>query len=124
MNNVLSKTILIADDDDGNYYLLKHYLSEFNCNVIRAMNGLEAVNIFKERPDIDLVFMDMRMPVMNGMEASKIIQEINSKIPIIIITAFAYDNTELEKFKTVCNKVETKPITVQKIDALFSELLN
>lgn len=123
MNNKLSKVILIADDDDGNYFLLEHYLSGFYCKVLRATNGLEAVNICKERTDIDLVFMDMRMPIMDGLEASKIIQKINSKIPIIIITAFAYDDNELEKFKNNCNKVETKPISIQKIDSIFSELL-
>ena len=119
MNNNSTKTILIAEDEDGNYFLLEHYLSELNCKVLRAENGLEAVNICKSRNDIDLIFMDMRMPCMSGIDASIEIRKFNKQIIIIIVSAFNYNNEEKQEFQTYCNKIATKPISTKDIAVLF-----
>ncbi|MBU0765236.1 MAG: response regulator [Bacteroidetes bacterium] len=116
-------TILIAEDDSGNYFLLNHYLKEFECNTFRAENGWEAINTFKSKTNIDLVFMDIRMPVMDGIKASEIIKSLNKDVPIIITTAFDYTDKEKEKLEEVCDKVVVKPITHKIIKEIFIKFI-
>lgn len=117
--NYSNYTILVAEDDDGNFQLLEYYLSEFNCKVIRAINGNEAIEIYKKNKNIDLIFMDVRMPLIDGIEASQKIRLINNNAKIIFVTAFAYDNEEILKFLKNCNKVLSKPITTEIIKEIF-----
>lgn len=86
------KTILVAEDDDINFLLLERILQTKNCTVLRARNGLEAIQSCETNPAIDLVFMDIKMPVMNGFEAFAKIRSFNTQIPIIANTA--YSSTE------------------------------
>ena len=83
------KTILIAEDEITNYILLQSILSKTHAVILRAENGEEAVTLYKEHPEIDLILMDIRMPVMNGIEASKIIMSLNRSVIIIAQTAYA-----------------------------------
>jgi len=82
-------TILIAEDNELNYLFLQKLLIDNNCKILHAWNGMEAVQIFKEQSDIDLILMDLKMPIMDGHEAFKEIKKINSKVPIIAQTAYA-----------------------------------
>jgi PAS domain S-box-containing protein len=83
-------TILVAEDIDSNFKLIKYFLSRANVNVLRASNGKEAVEkVFSEK--IDLVLMDVKMPVMDGYTATKEIRLKNPDIPIIAQTAYADD---------------------------------
>jgi PAS domain S-box-containing protein len=88
-----STTILIVEDDDNNFNLIRAYLKDAKINYMRSENGLEAVNICKSKQKIDLILMDIRMPVMNGYEATRIIKEIRPDTPIIAQTAYA-ENTD------------------------------
>ena len=81
--------ILIADDEELNYLLLKEYLDGSGALISYAVNGKEAVEKCRENP-VDLVLMDIRMPVMNGIEATSAIREFAS-IPVIAVSAFCYD---------------------------------
>jgi PAS domain S-box-containing protein len=93
VNNVIptSKTILIAEDDNSNFRLLKEMLSVFNLNIIRAVTGQEAVNACRDLENIDVILMDIKMPVMDGYQAFALIKEYRPKIPVIAITAYALD---------------------------------
>lgn len=82
-------TTLIAEDDEVSFELYKARLKNFNLNIIHAPNGQAAVDAVKEYADIDLILMDIRMPIMNGYEATKQIRCINKNVPIIAQTAFA-----------------------------------
>jgi len=74
-----NKTILIAEDDETNFFLLKEYLSFSQAEIIWAQNGEEAVQSVKNNPDIDVVLMDIQMPVMDGNTA---IKQIKKYVPI------------------------------------------
>ena len=111
------KTILIAEDNEANYFLLKKALEKTKAEIIRAENGLEAVNIFKSRPDIDIILMDIRMPEMDGIEATTIIKEMNSDIPIIVQTAFTMSSEKEKSFKAGCDDYISKPVNVKELYA-------
>lgn len=81
--------ILICEDDDNNLYYFKELFSQTNTFILWARNGKEAVKSVKENPRIDLVLMDLKMPEMNGWEATKIIKTIRPDLPVIAQTAHA-----------------------------------
>lgn len=82
-------TILIADDDYDSYWLISRALRHNNAKIIWAKNGAEAVSICRSNPKVDLVLMDIRMPVMNGFEATSRIKDFRKDLPVIIQTAYA-----------------------------------
>lgn len=84
-------TILVAEDVDSNFKLIQYFLSKSNVNVLRAKDGKEAVDKVSSEK-IDLILMDIKMPVMDGYKATEIIRETNKNIPIIAQTAYADDN--------------------------------
>jgi PAS domain S-box-containing protein len=111
------KTLLIAEDEEFNYILLKELLSGININIIRAKNGLEAVEICKSNKHIDMVLMDLKMPLMDGYEATKQIREFMSDLPIIAQTAYFRDEDKIKALTCGCNDFISKPI---KRELLFS----
>lgn len=100
--------ILVAEDIDSNYLLLKAMLKEYNLS--RAVNGIEAVEMCKTN-DFDMVFMDINMPKMNGLEATRAIREFNNNIPIIALTANAFDSDKADAKNAGCNDFIAKPIS-------------
>ncbi len=104
------KTILIAEDVLSNYQLLCAFLDKLNINIIWAQNGLEAVNIYKSNRNIDLILMDVQMPMMDGIKALEKIRKLDSNVPIIIITAF-YLADEMERsYSAGCSDYIVKPM--------------
>ena len=83
------KTILIAEDDNINYLLIKKMLEPTGHTILRAENGEVAVKICQENDVIDLVLMDIKMPLMNGYEAYKIIKVLKPDLPVIAQTAYS-----------------------------------
>jgi len=83
------KTIMVVEDEDSNYVLLDKILTTRKAKVIIANNGQQAIDIISRNGrKIDLVLMDIKMPIVNGYEATKRIKEIKSGLPIIAQTAF------------------------------------
>src|SRR6056297_2110237 len=87
-----NKTLLIAEDEDSNYKYLEIALRKTRVNILRAKNGREAVSISRDHPEIDLILMDIKMPELNGLEATKEIKSFNSGISIVALTAYAMAN--------------------------------
>jgi len=81
--------ILIAEDEEFNYLLLKYILEKNGYKTIRASNGVEALEIYRSDLHLDLIVMDVKMPVMSGLEATIEIRKKDKKIPIIALTAYA-----------------------------------
>lgn len=103
------KTILVAEDEEFNYLYLEGILMDQNFKIIHTMDGKETVDQFKSNPQIQLVLMDIKMPVMNGYEAAKIIKSINPSIPIIAQSAYALAD-ERAQFGDIFDDYLTKPI--------------
>jgi len=118
-----NETILIAEDDDINFLLLKRILQLRNYSVIRATNGKEAVEICSANANIDLIFMDIKMPVMNGFEAFEVIRKSNLSIPVIANTAYSSleDKEQIRKagFTDYISKPLNKTQVHQLLDGLF-----
>jgi len=86
--NMKYKKILVAEDDEISYALIKSIFTESGVEVLWAENGLDAIRLFKENLDVDVVMMDMKMPIMNGITAAKEIKKIHPNIPIIGVSSF------------------------------------
>ena len=115
------KTILVAEDNDINYLYLYKVLTRANYTVIRAKNGSEAVHICEENPDIAMVLMDIRMPVLDGIEAAKLILQQKPNLPILMQTAFAL-TVHNEQIKQInCIGMISKPIKRDELLRYISE---
>lgn len=111
------KTILIAEDMDDNYLLYKIYL-EKKYNLVRAENGEEAISMFLEcNPAI--ILMDIGMPVVDGYQATEAIRQLSSNVPIVAVTAFAYDEDKRKVMSRGFNGYLPKPLNKE---ALFNML--
>jgi CheY-like chemotaxis protein len=103
------KKILVAEDNDSNFILMTYILKRFY-EYVRAKNGQEAVEIAKQG-GIDLILMDIKMPVMDGMEATKCIKEFNPDLPIIALTANAFDSDRELALEAGCDDFLSKPVS-------------
>lgn len=103
------KTILVAEDVESNYLLLKALLGK-TYHLVHAYNGQEAIEKFNETHP-DLILMDVKMPIMDGLEATKLIREQSTTIPIIALTAFAFDQDRIRVLEAGCNDFLTKPLS-------------
>ena len=103
-----SKTILVAEDNESNFLLVFTVLKK-DYSIIRAHNGVEAIDKFKsESPDI--ILMDIKMPEMDGLTATRKIREYDTRIPIIALSAFAFETDKQEAISAVFNYYITKPV--------------
>jgi len=93
------KTILIVEDEISNYLLLDKLLKLENANTIWAKNGEESIEKYKENKNIDLILMDLKMPVMDGYEATRQIKQLSKNLPIIALTAYT-GSESIEKAKS------------------------
>jgi len=109
--------VLVAEDDNMNYTLIKNYLSQLNIDLLRAVNGSEAVEICSSGR-IDLVLMDIRMPVMDGYTATRLIKENNPDLTIIAQTAYTDDREVAIGYG--CNDFIAKPFGKQELLSLIN----
>ncbi|MFK7953701.1 MAG: response regulator [Ekhidna sp.] len=110
-----SKTILIAEDQVINFTYLRVLLERHNYKIIHAKNGQEAVDIAMTERSIDLILMDLGMPLMNGLEAAKTIRKTNKAIPIIAVTGYAMEEDKKNVFEAGCNDYLSKPISEENL---------
>lgn len=114
--------ILVAEDEDNNFELVKVVLSK-RYRLIRAHNGIEAVTLCEdEHPN--LILMDIRMPDMNGLDATRIIKEVNRSIPIIALSAYAFDENIKEAKEAGCDDFMAKPFRVEDLLDRIQKFLN
>jgi len=112
-------SVLIAEDDEISYVLLRESLKLKNINTYRARNGQEAVEMIRNQSDINLVLMDIKMPVMGGIEATKLIKEIKPRTPVIVQSAYANQSEIQQTYQAGCDDYMTKPIN---INVLFNKI--
>ncbi|MCX6309614.1 MAG: response regulator [Bacteroidia bacterium] len=122
-NSVEKKhTILVAEDIDSNFALVDILLrKEFT--IVRAVNGNEAVRLFKEiQPS--LILMDIQMPEMNGLDATRIIRELDENVPIVALTAFAFNSDRIEFMEAGGSDYVVKPIDPMQLKEKVKGILN
>ena len=107
------KKILVAEDEDSNYELVKIVLQK-RYKLIRAHNGIEAVTL-NEDEHPDLVLMDIRMPEMNGLDATRIIKEVSSDTPVIALSAYAFEENIRDAKEAGCDEFMAKPFKVEAL---------
>lgn len=117
------KTVLITEDEDSNFKLLEIMLRKTRVKIERAFNGKQAVNYVIGGNDVDLILMDVRMPVMNGYEATEHIKKFNQSIPVIIQTAFALKGDRENSFGAGCDEYLSKPIKATELYGLLKKFL-
>jgi signal transduction histidine kinase len=116
-------TILIVEDDITSFLLFEQIFERTQCSILHAENGEIAVDLVKKNPDITVILMDMKMSVMDGFEATKIIKKIRPSLPIIAQSAYAF-GSEIEKIKSVgCDHYVSKPIKVADLLKIVSKYI-
>jgi two-component system, cell cycle response regulator DivK len=103
-------TLLIAEDEETNFIYLETALQKTNINIIRAKNGKEAVDTARITPNLSLILMDIKMPEMNGLEATRSIKSFRKDIKIIAQTAFAMEEDKRNCSAVGCDDFLAKPI--------------
>lgn len=109
-----SLTILVAEDDDLNYLFIEEVFSGYDIRIIHARDGNEAIKLcYKYK--FDLVLMDIKMPVMNGLEATKIIKKMIPELPVIAVSAHAFWTDHEKAFDAGCDDYITKPLQPEEL---------
>ncbi len=123
VHNWENKTVLIVEDDEINFFYLREILEETNVNLLYANNGFKAIDTVKENPAIDLILMDMKMPLMNGYEATSRIKAIKPYMPIVAQTAYALSSERKKSMDAGCDGYITKPIMPDALIIALSKYL-
>lgn len=116
--------ILLVEDDEVSYLYLKEIMTGYSIELKWAQNGLQAVDICSDEKDLDLVLMDIKMPDMNGIEATKKIREIRPDLPVIAVTAFAKNEDRLTALSAGCNEFLSKPIKKEDLIMVIARYSN
>lgn len=122
---ISEKTILIAEDDLTSYELMKKIFNgERSVKLLYTENGDEAVKMFERNPDISLILMDLKMPVMDGFEATRRIRMKNPIVPIIAVSAYALNGDKEKAIRAGCNSYVTKPIQIKPFKEMIQQYLS
>lgn len=113
INQEALKTVLVVEDEESNYELIRIVLQK-RYNLLHARNGIEAVTMNEEEHP-DIILMDVRMPEMDGLDATRIIKEVNNKVPIIILSAYAFPENIREAKAAGCDEFMAKPFNVEDL---------
>jgi PAS domain S-box-containing protein len=114
--------ILIAEDEPNNYLFFETILSDYDCEILHAEDGREAIELYKSNPDIDFILMDIKMAHIDGIQATKVIKSINSKVPVIAQTAYGLE-AEVLDFKEFFDDYIVKPINIDDFREKISKLM-
>ncbi len=122
MENTQKNTILVAEDEEVNYIYIETLLEYFekDITVLHAQNGEQAIKLCKERDDIDFVLMDLKMPGIDGYEATKEIKKFRPDLPIIAQTAYSTSEEKAKALTAGCDDFISKPISKE----IFSKIIN
>ncbi|WP_082703880.1 PAS domain S-box protein [Lutibacter profundi] len=117
-------TILVAEDEEYNMMYINELFSKTNYTIIEASNGKKAVELLENHPEIDLVFLDIKMPIMDGNEAMIEIKKENPSLPVIALSAFAMESDKESALKKGFDAYLTKPINKKHLFSLIDKHAN
>ena len=120
-------TLLIAEDDHFSFLYLREILSVTKVNIVYADNGMRAFSECLKNPAISVVLMDIKMPVVNGLESTRLIKKYKSNITVIAQTAFAMADDRVRCISAGCDDYITKPVNaellIEKLSKIFAQPL-
>jgi len=123
MYNWKDKTIVIVEDIDFNFILLKKQLKKTNATIVWLKNGQESIDYVRERKPVDIILMDIRMPIVDGIEATRTIKLFNATIPIIMQTACVIGSDYEDLKCSGCNDHIFKPIIAEELYEKISKYI-
>ncbi len=115
--------VMIVDDQTGIRRLLAEYFNSVGWQPVQAKNGQEAVNLFNESPDVDVILLDMKMPVMDGLETLRSVRERNQDIPVIIMTAYGELDLVRQAEKLGISDKVSKPFDIEMLRDRVQDIL-
>lgn len=113
--------VLVAEDDEISFFLINGVLKKYCSEILHSINGIDTINQFKRNPDIDLVLMDIKMPGMDGYEATHQIRQLNKEVVIIAQTAYCLLGDRENAIAAGCNDYITKPIFKDELLSLIQK---
>jgi CheY-like chemotaxis protein len=116
-------TILIVEDEPLNLFMLKEFLRPSGIRIIHAGTGEDAVSLYHENKDVDVILMDIRIPGMNGYTATREIRKSSKKIPIIAQTAYAMQEDRKKCLEAGCNDFLSKPLNKELLLLSISKFI-
>ena len=119
LNPIKKLKVLIAEDDETTVMVLSLLLRKYCKEIITAQNGFEALQIYHANSDLDLILMDMKMPVMDGFEATRQIRQLNESVIIVAQTAYGLPGDRERTIKAGCNDYLTKPVSKTELQAVI-----
>jgi CheY-like chemotaxis protein len=121
----MEKAILVVEDIDLNFLYISELLKPTGATIMHAINGKQAVEQCQNNSTIDVVLMDIYMPIMNGYEATRQIKQLRPELPIIVQTAYALSEDHSRAMEAGCDDFIAKPIgreeLLSKMDKLFQK---
>lgn len=120
----MSNLILIAEDDDTSFMYLDLILRKNNYKVLRAMSGDDALNMLEEHENIALVLMDIKMPGLDGYEATRLIKRMYPELPVIVQTAYALMGDRERSMEAGCDGYLSKPVNRGELIKLVDKWLS
>ena len=118
------KTVLIVEDEINSHAYIEELLSKINVKMLHAWDGKEAVEKVKSQSDISLVLMDIKMPIMDGYEATRLIKQFRPKLPVIAQTAYALSSDKVQALKNGFDGYISKPISIETLVESMAVFLN
>ena len=116
--------ILIVEDESLNFMFIRELLSLHNYSYLHANNGQEAVDLCRNKPEIALVLMDIKMPRMDGYEATRQIKKHRPQLPVVALTAYALSEDQAKAFAAGCDEHMAKPINQQHLLGIIRKYIN
>ena len=118
------KLVLVVEDNQIAFKLIHAVLTQVKTNIVRASNGKEAIEACINNEHFDLVLMDMQMPEMDGLEATRRIKQIRPELPIVATTANTYDENAIACREAGCDGFLTKPLQFRKMFETMQSLFD
>jgi|GEM_PF-1221589 len=123
-SDLKNRIILIVDDSIENFELIRMILKDTGVEILYTDNGQEAIEICQSNSRINLVFMDIQMPVMNGYESTVEIRKFRPLLPIVALTAYAFPEDKIRVLNAGCNDILVKPIIREKLLSMIKKILS
>ena len=118
------KKILIVEDEEVNYLLVKDILEDTNADVSWAQVGQQAIDLVQESNNYDLILMDLKMPILDGIDTTREIRKRNQDVPIIAHTAYTMPEEQIRCKEAGCNDYISKPIIITELFRILDNHLN